>query len=203
MIFPAALPLLLGFFLFLLVVLVFVVELRVLGYAYRKIGVPARAMFAVMLLSLVGSHVNIPLWAIHVERVLSSPEITVFGRTYVAPPVQQEGATIVAVNVGGALLPVLLSLYLFLRSATPGRMLLGIAVPMFIPPLAAAAVSLLLAFRGAPPVAYVSGSMGALIGADLLNLYRLGELGAPVVSIGGAGTFDGVFLTGLVAGLLA
>jgi uncharacterized membrane protein len=222
MIFPAALPLLLGFFLFLLVVLVFVVELRVLGYAYRKIGVPARAMFAVMLLSLVGSHVNIPLWAIHVERVLSSPEITVFGRTYVAPPVQQEGATIVAVNVGGALLPVVLSLYLFLRSAIRGRMLLGIAivaviihslarvvpgvgiaVPMFIPPLAAAAVSLLLAFRGAPPVAYVSGSMGALIGADLLNLYRLGELGAPVVSIGGAGTFDGVFLTGLVAGLLA
>ena len=87
-----------------------------------------------------------------------------------------------------------------LARVVPG---VGIAVPMFIPPLAAAAVSLLLAFRGAPPVAYVAGSMGALIGADLWNLYRLGELGAPVVSIGGAGTFDGVFLTGLVAGLLA
>jgi uncharacterized membrane protein len=196
MIFPTALPLLLGFFLFLLVVLVFVVELRILGYAYRKIGVPARAMFVVMLLSLVGSHVNIPI--------------------------RREGATIVAINVGGALLPVVLSLYLFLHSATRGRMLLGIAivaaivhslarvvpgvgiaVPMFIPPLAAAAVSLLLAFRRAPPVAYVSGSMGALIGGDLLNLYRVAELGAPVVSIGGAGTFDGVFLTGLIAGLLA
>jgi len=60
-----------------------------------------------------------------------------------------------------------------------------------------------LAFRRAPPVAYVSGSMGALIGADLSNLQRIGELGAPVVSIGGAGTFDGVFLTGIIAGLLA
>jgi uncharacterized membrane protein len=79
----------------------------------------------------------------------------------------------------------------------------GIAVPMFIPPLVAIAVSLVLAFRRAPPVAYVSGSMGALIGADLLNLPRIGDLGAPVVSIGGAGTFDGVFLTGIIAGLLA
>ena len=222
MIFPAALPVLLAVFLLLLLVLVFVVELKILRHAYRKIGVPARAMFVVMLLSLVGSHVNIPLWAMPVERVLPPPEVIVFGRTYVALPVPQEGATIVAINVGGALLPVVLSLYLFLRSATRGRMLLGIAivavivhslarivpgvgiaVPMFIPPLAAVVVSLILTFRRAPPVAYVSGSMGALIGADLSNLHRIGELGAPVVSIGGAGTFDGVFLTGLIAGLLA
>ena len=54
----------------------------------------------------------------------------------------------------------------------------------------------------APPVAYVAGSMGTLIGADLLNLHRFAEIGAPVVSIGGAGTFDGVFLTGIIAGLL-
>jgi uncharacterized membrane protein len=45
--------------------------------------------------------------------------------------------------------------------------------------------------------------MGTLIGADLLNIGRLGELGAPVASIGGAGTFDGIFLTGIVAVLLA
>jgi uncharacterized membrane protein len=133
-----------------------------------------------------------------------------------------EGTTIVAINLGGALLPMILSLYLFLRSGLRGRMVLGIAivaaivyslarivpgvgiaVPMFIPPLAAAAVGLMLAFRRAPPVAYVAGSMGTLIGADLLNLPRIAELGAPVVSIGGAGTFDGVFLTGIIAGLLA
>ena len=78
----------------------------------------------------------------------------------------------------------------------------GIAVPMLVPPLAAAGVSLLLSFRQAPPVAYVAGSMGTLIGADLLNLHRIAEIGAPAVSIGGAGTFDGVFLTGIIAGLL-
>jgi uncharacterized membrane protein len=45
--------------------------------------------------------------------------------------------------------------------------------------------------------------MGALIGGDLLNLGRVAEMSAPMLSIGGAGTFDGVFLTGILAGLLA
>jgi uncharacterized membrane protein len=222
MIFPVALPLLLGLFFLALVFLVFVVELRILRYAYRKIGVPPRYMFVVMLLSLLGSHVNIPLYALRVEHLVPPRDITVFGRTYVTPPRVAEHTTVVAINLGGAVVPVVLSLYLFLRSGLPGRMLIGvaivalivhglarivpgvgIAVPMFIPPLVAAAVSLVLAFRRAPPVAYVSGSMGTLVGADLLNLWRIAELGAPVVSIGGAGTFDGVFLTGIIAGLLA
>jgi len=196
MLLPLAFPLLLAFFLLLLAVLVLVIELRILRYAYRKIGVPPRYMFVVLLLSLLGSQVNIPLFRM--------------------------GGTLVAINVGGALVPVLLSLYLFLRLPMRGRMLLGtaivavvvhalarivpgvgIAVPMFLPPLAAAIVGLALAFRRAPPVAYVSGSMGALIGADLWNLPRIAEIGVPLVSIGGAGTFDGVFLTGIIAGLLA
>ena len=74
---------------------------------------------------------------------------------------------------------------------------------MIVPHLVAAGVALPLAFRRAPPLAYVSGSMGTLIGADLMNLGKISRLGAPVVSIGGAGTFDGVFLTGILAGLLA
>ena len=175
--------------------LVFVLPVRILAYAYRKIGVRPRYMFAVMLLTLLGSWINIPLFSM--------------------------GSMIVAINVGGALVPILLSLYLVVHLPLRGRMLLGtaivaaivhslaqivpgagIAVPMLVPPLAAAGVSLLLSFRQAPPVAYVSGSMGTLIGADLLNLPRVAEIGAPIVSIGGAGTFDGVFLTGIIAGLL-
>jgi uncharacterized membrane protein len=52
-------------------------------------------------------------------------------------------------------------------------------------------------------IAYMGGVLGTLIGADLNNLGRVADLGAPVVSIGGAGTFDGVFLTGILAVLLA
>jgi uncharacterized membrane protein len=200
---PIALPLLLLLVLFAL--LIFLVEVRVLTYAYRKVGVHPRYAFAVMLLSLFGSGIDIPLVA-----VASGPSA------------RAGDATVVALNVGGALIPILVSLYLLIRTGMIVRMVIGtaivtavvhslaqlvpgagIAVPMFVPPIVAAAVALLLAFRRAPPVAYVAGSMGTLIGADLMNLGQIARLGAPVVSIGGAGTFDGVFLTGILAGLLA
>jgi uncharacterized membrane protein len=86
--------------------------------------------------------------------------------------------------------------------ATPIRGM-GIAVPIFIPPLVATGTALLLQRRSAPALAYIAGSLGTLIGADLLNLGNIQGLGAPVASIGGAGTFDGIFLTGILAVLLA
>jgi uncharacterized membrane protein len=182
--------------LLLLAVFILLIELRILRYAYRKIGVPPRYMLAVLVLSFVGSWINIPLY--------------------------RDGRSVVAINVGGALVPILVSTYLFFRTRMPGRMLIGtaivaviahalarivpgvgIALPILVPPLAAAGVALVLSFRRAPPVAYVAGSMGTLIGADITNLHRVAEMGAPVLAIGGAGTFDGIFLTGILAGLLA
>jgi uncharacterized membrane protein len=80
---------------------------------------------------------------------------------------------------------------------------LGIAVPVFAPALGAAIVAVLLARQRAAALAYIAGSLGTLIGADLLNLDKISSLGAPIASIGGAGTFDGIFLTGILAVLLA
>ena len=79
----------------------------------------------------------------------------------------------------------------------------GIAVPWLVPPLVAAGAALLLSRRSAPSLAYIAGSLGTLIGADLLNLGKVAGLGAPIASIGGAGTFDGIFLAGILAVLLA
>jgi uncharacterized membrane protein len=85
---------------------------------------------------------------------------------------------------------------------------IGIVIPAMIPPLVAALASVVaIGLLGGPSsdrfvTAYVSGTLGTLIGADVLNLGAIGDLGAPVASIGGAGTFDGVFLTGLIAVLL-
>ena len=59
-----------------------------------------------------------------------------------------------------------------------------------------------LSRRYAAPLAYICGPLGVLFGADLSSLDKLRGLGAPGASIGGAGTFDGVFLTGIVAALL-
>jgi uncharacterized membrane protein len=218
---PLALPFLLGLFVLLGLVVV-LVQVGVLSYAYEKIGVQRRYVFAVLLLSLLGSYVNIPVAELPPERVLSNQVVDFFGMRYVVPEVREWPGTVVAVNVGGAVIPVVLSLYLLVRRKLYVRGLLGVAVvaavayslarpvrgvgivvPIFVPPLVAAAVALLLARKSAPALAYVAGSLGTLVGADLLNLGRIQGLGAPIASIGGAGTFDGIFMTGILAVLLA
>ena len=77
---------------------------------------------------------------------------------------------------------------------------------MFGPPLTTAfcVVALTLFHPVSCPsqVAYVGGTLGALVGADILNLRKIPDLGAPVVSIGGAGSFDGIYLTGLISVVL-
>ncbi len=79
----------------------------------------------------------------------------------------------------------------------------GIGLPGLLAPVLAAACTWLFPDAPAPALAYVAGTLGTLIGADLLNLGRIQGLGAPVASIGGAGTFDGIFLTGILAVVLA
>jgi uncharacterized membrane protein len=119
-------------------------------------------------------------------------------------------------------IPVLLSIYLIFKYGMVLRTFLAvaivslvihatarplrgvrIAVPMFVPPFAAASTALLLSPHSAPVIAYVAGTQGTLIGADLMNLRKLRGLGAPIASIGGAGTSDGIFLAGIIAVLLA
>src|SRR5438309_691745 len=120
--------LLLFLLLALLAVFVVLVEMQVLAYAYRKVGVRPRYAFAVMLLSLLGSHVNIPLYSIPGQRVLHPHEVSMFGRTYIVPDAVEAGATVVALNVGGALIPILVSIYLVARTRLYGRMAIGVAI---------------------------------------------------------------------------
>jgi uncharacterized membrane protein len=219
--FPLAQPFLLALVL-LFAVLIALIEVGILGYAYEKMGVDRRYVFGVLMLTLLGSYVNLPVAELPAERVVSGQEVTYFGMRYVIPLVEEWPRTVIAVNVGGAVIPTLLSLYLLVKKGLYVRALvgvavvtgivhwlaqpiagMGIAVPMFIPPVVAAVVALILSRQSAPSLAYISGSLGTLIGADLLNLGNVQGLGAPIVSIGGAGTFDGIFLTGILAVLLA
>ena len=172
--------------------------------------------------TLLGSSINIPLAEFRPEKVISGTVVHHHGMRYVVPVVHHWPATVLAINVGGALIPILLSLYLALKNrlvmksalaltavalvthylAQPVRGV-GITLPIYIPPIVAVVCALLLSWQQAGSLAYVGGSMGTLIGADLMNLDKVQGLGAPVASIGGAGTFDGVFLVGIVAVLLA
>lgn len=216
---------LLFFFFFLgLVAFLFVfIHVGIITVAAGKLGLTGDQILAFLLGSLVGSHINIPVKTIehgyefHPERV-----VNFFGIRYVVPPVRRARTTVIAVNIGGCVIPVLLSLYLILHHhlfLTPllGTALIsllcyklarpipgiGIGLPMFIPPLLAALVALLLDPGHAPVVAYISGTLGTLIGADLMHLRDVSHLRTPVASIGGAGTFDGIFLTGVIAVILA
>jgi uncharacterized membrane protein len=205
-----------------LLVLVTLLEIGILNSAYRRLGLPPRVAMLVLLASLLGSYLNIPVARLPEAHIVARAFVDAFGMSYLVPQVVDWPGTIVAVNVGGALIPALLSIYLVIANrlyfetavataivavvvhalATPIQGV-GISVPIFWPPVLAAAAALILSRRYAAPLAYVAGSIGVLIGADLTNLDKLQELGAPVASIGGAGTFDGVFLAGVVAVLLS
>jgi uncharacterized membrane protein len=198
------------------------IEVRAFRLASMRIGLGSTAALLLLLASLAGSYLNIPVAELPERQVVSGEVVSFFGMDYVIPTVTDWPGTVIAVNVGGAIIPGVLSLYLFIRNRlwfrapiavaivtgvchwlaqpVPG---LGIALPIFVPPLTAAAVALVLARQQAPALAYIGGSIGCLVGADLLNLDKVQGLGAPVASIGGAGTFDGIFLTGVFAVLLA
>lgn len=205
-----------------LVVLLVAVELRVIEVAYARLGIGPRAALALLALTLIGSRFNIPVASFRRDPVVVDRTVTVFGVTYVVPTLEEGHRTWLAVNVGGAVIPTGLSVYLLASGGALGPSLLvtavvtvavhalarpvggvGIVVPTFLPPLVAAGAALLLAPARPALAAYVGGTLGTLVGADLLNLRRLRELGAPVASIGGAGTFDGIFVTGILAVLLA
>jgi uncharacterized membrane protein len=215
---PTFFSILVGMF----ILLVLLIQLGLLRYAYIRIGISTRAALLLLFGSLIGSYVNIPVAELAEQQIMSGREITYFGIRYVVPVVVDWPGTVIAVNVGGALIPGLMSVYLLVKNRLWGTSLLatacvtavchlladpvpgvGIALPVFVPALTTAIVALLLSRRHAAPLAYISGSLGTLIGADLLNLGKLQGLGAPIASIGGAGTFDGVFLIGIVAVLIA
>ena len=222
------------FFIYLLICLAFLVglfillEINLISYAFMVLGLSPRVALLALFASLIGSYVNIPLYTVESGPIATETVVNNFGVLYTVPIQYAGSRTTVAINVGGALVPILIAAYALSRrpEALLPSMLgtaivafvahqfaypikgMGIALPLFIPPLAAASVALLLskALRvrnSLHIVAYVSGVFGTLIGADLTNLNKIAYLGTPVASIGGAGTFDGVFLTGIVAVLLA
>jgi uncharacterized membrane protein len=215
---PPSFSLLVGVF----IIVIVLVQLGLLRYAFMRIGLGPGAALFLLFGSLAGSYFNIPIAELPAQQVVSGREILYYGMRYVVPVVTRWPDTVIAVNVGGAVIPTVMSAYLLLRyglwiqsvvaiavvtlvchlmaNPVPG---LGIAEPVFVPALTAAIVALLLSREYAAPLAYIGGSLGTLLGADLLNLDKIQGLGAPVASIGGAGTFDGIFLIGILAVLIA
>ena len=218
------------FFLLLSLILgavLFLLYLNVVGTAFHTLfpGLGAYGILLILATCLLGSYVNIPLKRYRsLHPRLTVRRVTVFGISYPVPAYRVGYSnSIVAIIVGGAVVPIASSLYLLAKAgpalpsivagvaiiaavvkvvARPVRGV-GIVVPVLIPPVAAALVGMLLGGEFSYAVTYVAGTLGTLIGADLLNLKVILKLGAPITSIGGAGTFDGVFLAGIMGVLIA
>jgi uncharacterized membrane protein len=217
----ALLPLFL--FIGLLLVLVTFVQIGALTLAFDKLGLSAESGFLLLFVSLFGSAINLPLFTVSAEAppaaaMPATPRGLLRHRAHAF-----RGKTLIAINVGGGLIPVLFSIFLIGRGDLPlltvvtavgavamvsyliSRPLpgVGIGMPIFVAPIAAALTAWLLGPEHSAPLAYVCGTLGVLIGADLLRLNDIRRMGTPLASIGGAGTFDGIFMTGIVAVLLA
>lgn len=219
------LPLLLFFVLLVLLPFVFG---QVFTAALIKLKLEQTTALLIVIGILLGSPINIPVKRIsRTESVLADP-VAVFGLSRWWPSLQPlRRETVIAVNVGGCLIPVALAIYetAHLLTAglrpTSGLLLaifinttvcywlakpiegIGIAMPGLFPALLAAVTALLLVPDHAPPVAFVAGVLGPLIGADLLHLRDIEKIADDIASIGGAGTFDGIILSGIVAAYLA
>ena len=210
-------------FIFLLFTAFGLIQFGLFSWAFAKIGIPPHYLFTILFLCIVGSLINIPIRKIPLDSDMDEWEtVSFFGMRFRPPRIGSPHEMVLAVNLGGAVIPSALSLYLWLNSPHPIRMLLalagvvyvvyksarpvagiGMAVPWLIPPIAAALAAMLFDYSSAAPTAYFAGTLGTLIGADILHLDKLKYLRAPVASIGGAGTFDGIFLAGIIAVLLS
>jgi len=191
----------------------------IIELSFAKLGIPGWATLLIFAGSLIGSTINIPLWTRN-EGITPGYIFRHHGWIGYHPPVYQQ--QVIAINVGGAIIPILLSLYLLehthlLRTLlaiaivavvshidariVPGQ---GVEMDVWIAPVTAALCALVLTLGDrAAPMAYIAGTIGALLGADISNLGRLSALGPGWLSIGGAGVFDGVFLSGFVAALIS
>ncbi|MDZ7809034.1 MAG: DUF1614 domain-containing protein [Arhodomonas sp.] len=207
---------------FLLAFVFALVQVGALTIAFDKLGLSSGS--AMLLLELTGrQRINLPLFTLDAEGELDPRWRQ--RQLWMNPLMRQIRASkvLVAMNVGGGLVPVFFSGYLLSRSALPLTAVVlatalqslvcylfsrpirgvGIGMPIFIAPISAALIAVTVLPEASAPLAYICGTMGVLVGADLMRLRDVGRLGAPLASIGGAGTFDGVFITGIVAVLLA
>lgn len=216
------LPLTLFFVIFLVFAIPFLLillQLGVISLAFDKIGIPANLAILFYAVSFFFSSVNIPVYRKPVAVPINTVESIFINFLGGIPQTVKE--QIVAINIGGCIVPVVFSFYLLTKTSilpaiigifiislvayifsrpVPG---VGIVMPFWISPLFSALIAMIIAPGHAALVAYVSGVLGTLIGADILKIRQFMKKNPGILSIGGAGVFDGIFLTGIVAAFLS
>jgi uncharacterized membrane protein len=217
----------------LIVIVVPLLFLGLVGKAFTNlVGLSWLTATALVILILLCSLVNIPVWKIRKEtiRMPHSPDGE-FPGAFTPGGIGGLWETTIAVNLGGAIIPVAMAGYLLYRASTvigdtlylqaaaatfivaamayvTTRPLVGVGlrVPLFVPGIAALLCGILLAQGlglSAGVIAFASATFGILIGANIAHLPGVGELEVPQVSIGGAGTFGAIFIGCILSALIA
>ncbi|MCM8818720.1 MAG: DUF1614 domain-containing protein [Candidatus Omnitrophica bacterium] len=215
---PFSIILLIIFLIILLPLFLFLLQIEIIRIALGKLGLPPFFAFVVLLASLIGSGINIPVYSKEATIFQPHRELFFLFQPFRLPEIETK--QIIAVNIGGCIIPLLLCIYLLpkapllptlfatiistlicfkLSKIIPG---IGVTIPALIPPIAAVLLAFIFSPDNKIPVAYISGVLGVLIGADLLNLPNLPSYPG-IMSIGGAGVYDGIFLVGIISVLLA
>jgi uncharacterized membrane protein len=217
------LPFTIGLILLLIVLIpafLILLNLGILTVAFRNLGISVEAALLYYLLSLATSSINIPIYS----RTVPTPQYIEdsFFDLFLGSVPQVYKEQIIALNVGGGLIPTILALFFSLKTPilpflitlaavtfvsyvaarpVPG---VGIMMPIWISPLTSALAASIIAPEGAAAlVAFSAGILGTLLGADLLHLKDFMKEVPGVLSIGGAGVYDGIFLTGIIAAFLS
>ena len=112
--------------------LIILIQLRILRYAYMQLGVGPGVALLLLFGSLIGSYFNIPVTVLPGPPVRSGEIVDFFGMRYVVPVVVSWPGTVLAVNVGGAVIPTLMSTYLVIRYQLWLKAALAIVVIAFI-----------------------------------------------------------------------
>lgn len=205
--------------------------------AFSRLGVTPGQGVLLLLAILLGRAVNLPVYTsqrlVMVDRSASfefSQDPLGGGRIHIQEPSNELKRQEFVLNLGGCVLPVILSLTFVLRLAVNGESLgmvlmwagicsliiavacyalvrpdavNGLRIPLVAPALVTMITVWLLSPKEiAPVVAYMAGSLGTILGAciaPVLTPRIRNSIAAPVVSIGGAGTFGGIFLAGVLA----
>ncbi|MFC2061986.1 DUF1614 domain-containing protein [Elusimicrobiota bacterium] len=214
------------FTIYLILGLIFLLPLmfaRIITGAFVTLGFTPVQAFWLLIFSLIGGVINIPVkrWP---GKHGKSNGYFLFPKIKKFPVYQYK---ILAVNVGGAIIPGVVSIWEIYRIFTEFAAYYPLAIPVFfitlvlntivcyklarpvegkgitlpalIPPTVAAVPSVVFAPQIAPVIAFPAGVLGVLIGADILHLRDIRKMNSPAGSIGGAGTFDGIFLCGIIS----
>lgn len=191
-----------------------------------KLGIPPLIGLGIIFCIILGSLINIPLKRIETVSKVPTDLRPLFGfNPWFPRQILQKKQLVIAVNVGGCVVPSVLALYQLARLFNAEMILMpviviiinviicyqlseikagvGVLLPAYVPGVMAALCGVILTPENPPAAAFCAGIFGPLIGADLLRLKQIIALNSGTASIGGAGTFDGIIISGFIALLLS